>query len=170
MILFSGVLKQTVKEFLSAFSVVTALALFDAIIGAGISAGLWPTFSDQQAVLDFWQLALALVSFSTLYWVGSKSLDIGVAVGLMLTSYVEDTLYYALLPVTQPIVSWLSHGALKVPLGFPDSIGGWLGWVTRFFQITPPLSFKLWIVFLLNSLSLITVWVLLWQENKKAGE
>ena len=160
-------MKQTLKDFAKAFGVVLAISLFDAIIGAGISAGLWTNLRNEQAVNDFWQLGLALVSFGVLLVVGWKNLDVGVSAGLMLSAYLEDTLYYSLLWLTKPIVFWLSNGILIVNTGFPDHVGGWIGWLTRFFQMTPAVEISLQVVLLLNAAGCATAWWLLYVENNK---
>lgn len=160
-------MKQTLKDFAKAFGVVLAISLFDAIIGAGISAGLWMNLRNEQAVNDFWQLGLALVSFGVLYVVGKKNLDVGVSAGLMLSSYLEDTLYYSLLWLTKPIVFWLSNGDLIINTGFPSHIGGWIGWISRFFQVVPSVELALPVVILLNVGGMATAWWLLYVENNK---
>ena len=164
-ILNSGALTQTAVQFAKAFGVVLAISLFDAIIGAGISAGLWTNLRNEQTINDFWQLGLASFSFFVLYIVGWKNLDVGVAAGLMLTAYLEDTLYYSLLWLTKPIVFWLSNGVLVVNPGFPSHIGGWVGWISRFFQMAPPIEVSLPVVFVLNVAGLVTAWWLLYVEN-----
>ena len=161
-------MKQTLKDFAKAFGVVLAISLFDAIIGAGISAGLWKSLNVAQAVNDFWQLGLASFSFFVLFVVGKKNLDVGVSAGLMLAAYLEDTLYYSLLWLTKPVVFWLSNGVLIVNTGFPSHIGGWIGWISRFFQIVPPVEISLPIVFLLNTAGVITTWWLLYVENNQS--
>lgn len=158
-------MKQTLKDFAKAFGVVLAISLFDAVIGAGISAGLWTNLRNEQAVNDCWQLGLALVSFFVLLVVGNRNLDVGVSAGLMLSSYLEDTLYYSLLWLTKPIVFWLSNGILIVNTGFPDHVGGWIGWLIRFFQMTPAVEISLPVVLLLNAAGCATAWWLLYVEN-----
>lgn len=163
----SGRFNQTATEFAKALGIVLTISFFDAIIGAGISAGLWTNFKNEQAVNDFWQLGLAAISLGILYLAGKKSLDVGVAAGLMLAAYTEDTLYYSLLWLTKPIVFWLSNGILIVKTGFPSHIGGWIGWISRFFQIVPSVEISLPAVILLNIFGAITVWWLLYVENNK---
>lgn len=160
-------MKQALKDFAKAFGVVSAISFFDAVIGAGISAGLWTNLSSEQAVNDFWQLGLASFSFFVLLVVGNKNLDVGVAAALMLSAYLEDTLYYSLLWLTKPIVFWLSNGVLIVNTGFPSHIGGWIGWLTRFFQVVPSVELVLPVVVLLNIGGVITAWWLLYVENNK---
>lgn len=163
----SGALNQTAVQLAKAFGVVLAIAFFDAIIGAGISSGLWTNLHNEQAINDFWQLGLALFSFFVLFVVGKKNLDIGVAAGLMLAAYLEDILYYSLLWLTKPVVFWLSNGVLIVDTGFPSHIGGWVGWISRFFQMNPPIEVSLPVVFVLNVVGLVTAWWLLYVENSK---
>lgn len=160
-------MKQTLKDFAKAFGVVLAISLFDAIIGAGISAGLWTNIRNEQSINDFWQLGLTLFSFFVLLVVGKKNLDVGVVAGLMLSAYLEDTLYYSLLWITKPIVLWLSNGVLIVNPGFPSHIGGWIGWISRFFQVVPSVELALPVVVLLNVGGVVTAWWLLHVENNK---
>lgn len=160
-------MKQTATDFTKAVGVVLAISFFDAIIGAGISAGLWTALRNEQAVNDFWQLGLASFSFFVLFVVGKKNLDVGVVAGIMLSAYLEDTLYYLLLWLTKPIVFWISNGVLIVDTGFPSHIGGWVGWISRFFQMAPPIEVSLPVVFVLNVAGLVTAWYLLYVENSK---
>ena len=160
-------MKQAAIDFAKAVSVVLAISLFDAIIGAGISAGLWTTLRNEQAINDCYQLGLALVSFGVLFVVGWKNLDVGVVAGIMLVAYLEDMLYYSLLWLTKPIVFWLFNGTLIVNTGFPSHIGGWIGWISRFFQMAPPIEVSLPVVFVLNIAGLVTAWWLLYVENNK---
>lgn len=164
----SGALTQTAVQFAKAFGVVLAISLFDAIIGAGISSGLWSNLRNEQVVNDFWQLGLASFSFFVLLVVGKKNLDVGVAAGLMLSAYLEDTLYYSLLWLTKPIVFWLSNGILIVNTRFPSHIGGWIGWISRFFQVVPSVELALPVVVLLNVGGVVTAWWLLYIENNKS--
>lgn len=161
-------MKQTLKDFAKAFGVVLAISLFDAIIGAAISSALWPKSFMAQAGNDAYQLGLALWVFFALTVVCSKNLAVGVTAGLMLSAYLEDTLYYSLLWLTKPIVFWLSNGVLIVNTGFPSHIGGWIGWISRFFQIVPPVEISLPVVFLLNTAGVITTWWLLYVENNQS--
>lgn len=163
----SGLLNQTAVKLIKALGIVALIALYDAIFGAGISAGLWPNITSQQAILDIWQCSLGVLVFSTLWLLRRYDFDVAFTVLILLIGYLEDTLYYLFLPITKYAVSFLSHGKLIVESGFPEVIGGYLGWLTRFFQIVPPISIPLWVVVAMNAGGLAVGWILLWKTDKE---
>lgn len=163
----SGNFNHTVATLAKALGIVVLLSSVDAIFGAGISAGLWPNISSQQAVLDIYQSLFGLIVFSVLWFARRCNFDTAFSALLLLIAYVEDTLYYLLLPITKHVVLFLSHGKLIVEPGFPNRIGGYLGWLTRFFGIVPTVDFPLWIVLAMNITGLAVACILLWKQTKK---
>ena len=159
----SGQFNQTALKFSKALGIVALISLYDAIFGAGISAGLWPNITSQQVILDIWQCSLGVIVFFILYfgWAKRYDFDVAFTVLILLIGYLEDTLYYLFLPVTKYVVSFLSHGKLIVEPGFPEMIGGYLGWLTRFFGIVPSISIPLWMVVIMNIGGLAIGWILL---------
>lgn len=161
----NGRFNQTAVKFAIAFGIVAFIALYDAIFGAGISAGLWPNILSQQAILDMWQSSLGVLVFGVLWLLRRYDFDMAFTVLILLMNYLEDTLYYLFLPVTRYAVSFLSHGKLIVKPGFSHAIGGYLGWLTRFFGIVPPIAIPLWTVLLMNAAGLVVAWILLWKSQ-----
>jgi hypothetical protein len=158
---------QTAIKFAKAFGVVSLISLYDAVFGAGISAGLWPNIVSQQAVNDMWQASLGIVVFAALWLTKKYDFDVAFSVLTMLIAYVEDTLYYTLLPVTKYIVSFLSHSKLIVEPGFPEKIGGYLGWFSRWIGIVPSVDFPVWVVLVMNVIGIAVAGYLLWKPNKE---
>lgn len=163
----SGRLNQTVIKFAKALGIVVLISFYDAVFGAGISAGLWPNITSQQAILDIWQCSLGVLVFSALWLLQRYDFDVAFTVLILFIGYLEDTLYYSFLPVTKYAVSFLSHGKLIIEPGFPEMIGGYLGWLTRFFGIVPSISIPLWMVVIMNIGGLAIGWTLLWRADKE---
>ncbi len=115
-----------------------ALVLFDVLLGGAIAALLQLegfTAIDQR-INEVYQLGYALVIAATLAWLYSRTRRWAhiLALGVLLVGYVEDTLFYVLIPFCNPLIALISKGATYQVQGgefFPASISGWTGWASR---------------------------------------
>ena len=137
-----------------------ALALYDAIIGGAISSLLriegW--FDPDQRVNDIYQLSYGLVIVATFIWLYFyiQSKEIVLATWILFIGYVEDTLFYLLIPLVNPLIMFITRGEKFEPatgVVFPESVSGWLGWLGRLF-FEQRLEFDLEIIFGFNAIAL----------------
>lgn len=124
------------KRMLHVLVLIVFFSSFDALVGGGIAAAMQKTGVWNQMVNDFYQLGFAIIIavilfllYFALQWKGEVW-----AVLVLLFGYVEDTLFYLLIPIVNPVIKLISHGAeYRVSGGgmFPASISGWIGWIGR---------------------------------------
>jgi hypothetical protein len=147
-----------------------ALALFDAILGGSISALLriegW--FPLDQRINDVYQLNYGIIITATLVWLYSqnRSTKPSLTIFVLFVGYVEDTLFYLLIPLVNPIIKFITKGVefeLETGTLFPEKISGWAGWMGRTF-IGRNISFDMPVVFVFNFLAIVVVW-LLWKKS-----
>lgn len=115
---------------------IISFGLFDALVGGGVAAAMQRAGAWIQTVNDFYQLGFSigmavvlLIAYYSLRWRGEA-----LAVLLLLFGYVEDTLYFVFMPLVNPLIKLISHGAEYHVSGggmFPPHISGWIGWVGR---------------------------------------
>lgn len=125
-----------IRRILHVLLLIVSFSLFDALVGGGIAAAMQKTGIWNQTVNDFYQLGFSigmavilLVCYGVLNWRSEAA-----AVLVMLFGYVEDTLYYVFIPIVNPMIKFISHGAEYHVYGggmFPASISGWIGWIGR---------------------------------------
>lgn len=125
-----------IRRILHVLLLVVSFSLFDALVGGGIAAAMQTSGAWNQLVNDFYQLGFSigmavvlLVCYGVLNWRSEA-----VAVLVLLFGYVEDMLYYVFVPIVNPVIQLISHGAeYRVSGGemFPPHISGWLSWVGR---------------------------------------
>lgn len=141
------------KEFKTAMIIVAALALFDAIVNGAMSAAMradgWSKLD--QATNDSYQFGFALIAAVAVVLLQGKMNRLTVV--LLLAGYVEDTLYYLLLPVVSPLTEFLS-GHPGSDYLFPEKVSGWLGWVGRnLFE--ERVALDMWFVFIINAIFIV---------------
>jgi len=91
-----------------------------------------------QCVNDVYQVNYAVVVAAALIWhyTHFKHLAPVLAIALLFCGYVEDTLFYFLVPLFNPAIKFLTKGeTLQMASGqfLPEQISGWLGWLGRTF-------------------------------------
>jgi len=114
------------------------LVLFDVLIGGAIAALLQIdgfTTTDQR-INEVYQLGYGIVTVATLLWLyfHSKSTIQILALVVLLLGFVEDALFYVLIPLCNPVIAIITNGATYHAKGgelFPASISGWSGWASR---------------------------------------
>lgn len=119
---------------LAASGYVLLLSNMDALFGGGISLALkedvyWSPHD--QTVNDFYQAFFGMTCIAFLLWRARKNLAATMIAALQLGGYVEDRLYYVLMPLFSPIFRW--RHLPGVGIDFPDEVSGWLGWCARVF-------------------------------------
>lgn len=115
-----------------------ALVFFDVLIGGAIAALLQIdgfTAVDQR-LNEVYQFGYGLVIAAALTWLYLRTRKIAhvLAILTLLFGFVEDTLFYVLIPLCNPLISTLTGGATYQVKGgefFPASISGWTGWASR---------------------------------------
>lgn len=141
------------------------LALFDAFVGGTVSARLqvggW-TAQDQR-VNNYYQVVYAVFVAATLggLFFSTRSTRQVLAILILYAGYVEDTLFYLLIPLVNPVIKFFNNGTpFLTPSGglLPESISGWLGWVGRM-VLGHNVSFEMRAVLLIN---LVAVILALW--------
>jgi hypothetical protein len=148
-----------------------ALTLFDAVLGGAMSALLriegWLPLD--QRINDVYQLIYGTMVASTLGWLylRLKSIKPIVAISILFIGYVEDTVFYLLIPLVNPIINFITKGVrfeLATGTLFPERISGWIGWVGRMlfgqnisFEFTDALAF--------NAMAIVAVF-LLWAKGR----
>ena len=150
-----------------------ALVLFDVLIGGGIAAllqleGFTPI---DQRLNEVYQLGYAVVIAATLawlYWLTRRWTHI-LALGALFVGYVEDTLFYVLMPLCNPLIALITKGVRYQVKGgemFPASISGWTGWASRRL-LGQSAAFTIENVWLLNSVAVLLALLLLWWGKRK---
>lgn len=145
--------EKNMKEFKTAMIIVAALALFDAIVNGAMSSAMradgWSALD--QAANDSYQFGFALIAaVAVILLQGTMN---RLTVVLLLAGYVEDTLYYLLLPVVSPLTEFLS-GHPGPDYLFPEKVSGWLGWVGRnLFE--EQVALDMWFVFIINAIFIV---------------
>ena len=144
------------RNFTNVSATLAVLAFADALFGGGISASLWPTrmLANVQDANDFYQMFFGLVTVVSLIFLYRLFEWRVWLIVLGLINYVEDMLYYLFLPLTKPIISFLTDGRAVVNTDLPEQIGGWIGWVARRFDYSFAMPIEtvvllniLWLVF-----------------------
>jgi len=93
----------------------------------------------------------------------TRSTRPALAILILYTGYVEDTLFYLLIPLVNPVIKFFNNDtAFRTPSGelLPESISGWLGWVGRM-VFGHNVSFEIHVVFVINILAIVSV-LLFW--------
>lgn len=152
-----------------------ALVLYDVLIGGAIAALLqlegWTAID--QRMNEVYQLGYALVIAATmawLYWFTRHWTHI-LALGVLFVGYVEDTLFYVLMPLCNPLVALITKGAsyqVKNSAFFPASISGWTGWASRRW-LGQNAAFTIENVWLINIVAVALAALLLWWGKRKNG-
>ncbi len=150
-----------------------SLVLFDALIGGAISTILridgW--IGLDQRLNDVYHLNYAIIIAATLAWFYSRFRLIKPVLGLtiLFLGYVEDTLFYLLIPLVNPIIKLLTNGEVfRNASGklFPEQIAGWIGWLGRMFGGVY-ITFDIPIIFGLNLIAILAaIW--LWRHKTQA--
>jgi hypothetical protein len=152
-----------------------ALTLFDVLIGGAIAALLQLegfTAIDQR-LNEVYQLGYAIViaaALAWLYWLTRRWAHV-LALGILFVGYVEDTLFYALMPLCNPVIALLTQGAsyqVKGGAFFPASISGWTGWASRRW-LGENAAFTMENVWLINAVALALALLLLWRGKGRSG-
>ncbi len=114
------------------------LAVYDVIIGGAIAALLK---SDGFTALDqrlnnVHQLAYGMVTAGAMSWCYARARNFlpVLAVAVLFASFVEDTLFYLLIPFFNPLISLITGGVIYEAAGgewMPGQVAGWTGWVGR---------------------------------------
>lgn len=168
---FASESKERVLRLNLALATFLLLALVDALIGGAISTRLqvagW-TARDQE-VNNAYQLIYGMIVALTLVWLffHTRSLRPILAVLVLYAGYVEDTLFYLLIPIVNPVLKLLNSGAtFRTPTDslFPERISGWVGWVGRLIW-GQNVSFEMPVVFVMNTLAIGIVLLLLRRSN-----
>ncbi len=152
-----------------------ALVLFDVLIGGAVAALLQLegfTAIDQR-INEVYQLGYALVIAATLawlYWLTRHWTHI-LALGALFVGYVEDTLFYVLIPLCNPLIVLITKGAsyqVKGGAFFPTSISGWTGWASRRL-LGQNAAFTIENVWLINTGAVALAVLLFWWGKRKSG-
>lgn len=148
---------------------IVSFALFDALVGGGVAAAMQARGVWIQTVNDFYQLGFSigmavvlLIAYFAFEW-KSEAL----AVLVLLFGYVEDTLYYVLVPQVNPLIKLISHGAQYHASGgemFPSHISGWLGWLGRAVG-TDPISLSMLTILAVNVFAIVVAGAILVYSN-----
>ena len=146
-----------------------ALSIYDAILGGALAALLriegWMPLD--QRINDVYQLIYGTVVAASLLWLYSKTglIKPPLTVWLFYFGFVEDTLFYLLIPLVNPVIKFITKGVgfeLATGTLFPERISGWLGWIGRMF-FGQDFSFDFMTVLAFNALAIITVF-LIWRK------
>ena len=145
--IFAGILKRKAQAQwlrlpnawrvgLAATGYILLLSSVDALCGGGFSLslkedGYWHPAYDQTAN-DFYQAGFGFLCAVFLLWRAQRNFPAALAAMILLVGYVEDRLYYLLLPLCSPIFEW--RNLPRVGLNFPDEVSGWIGWTARMFS------------------------------------
>lgn len=138
------------------------LSSIDALCGGGLSLalkedGYWHPYD--QTANDFYQAGFGVFCALFLLWRFSKSFASGLLALVLLLGYVEDRLYYLLLPLFSPVFEW--RNLPRVGLDFPEEISGWIGWMARtFWDYKISFDGAQWYLLNLAALCLATIVVL----------
>lgn len=169
-------LEEVLIQFVMALVIVAIFAIFDAIFGGAISTGLagdkeWTRLD--QFVNDVYSGLFSLIviySLIRLYRRNFPSYFIA-AILILLITYFEDIVFYVTLNIIAPLIEFVSRDLIEVPRGFPDAIGGWVGWILRIFFDNAIFSgFPIKLVFYFNALGLIGAFIMLWLGTKEKNE
>ena len=143
------------------------LALYDALIGGAIAAllksdGFTPL---DQRINNVHQLAYAMVTTGTLVWLFTRIRNFlpVLALGVLFAGFVEDTLFYALIPFCNPLILVISGGAAYQVNGdgwMPERVSGWAGWVGRM-AADQNVAFSRGEIYLINSVAVVVAMILL---------
>jgi len=114
------------------------LVLFDTIIGGALAALLqYDGFSAlDQRINNVYQFGYGLVAAGAMLWLyqHSRSLVPVLACLMLFAGFVEDTMFYLLMPLCNPIIRALTGGAgYQIVAGafMPPQVSGWTGWLGR---------------------------------------
>ncbi len=115
-----------------------ALALYDAVIGGAIAALLKSdgfTALDQR-INNVHQLGYGLLATGALLWyyLRVRHLLPVLALAVLFAGLVEDTLFYVLISVCNPLIKTITGGARYHSAGgewMPQEVSGWMGWIGR---------------------------------------
>ncbi|MGH7492790.1 MAG: hypothetical protein ACREOO_10385 [bacterium] len=114
------------------------LVVYDVMIGGAIAALLQSDgFTPQdQRINNVHQLGYGLVTAGTLLWLYARArcyLPV-LALAVLFAGFAEDTLFYFLIPVCNPMIRVITGGVEYQTAGggfMPQQISGWTGWVGR---------------------------------------
>jgi hypothetical protein len=163
------------QPWLAALLAFLALALFDALIGGAISAILringW-TATDQR-LNDVYQVSYAIIVAAALIWHYShfKLMPPVLAIAILFLGYVEDTLFYCLTPLFNPVIKMLTKGeTLQMASGelLPPQISGWIGWLGRAF-VDRNIALALAAIFAVNTIAILSTILLFCKKYKPAN-
>lgn len=115
-----------------------ALTVYDVIIGGSLAALLKSdgfTALDQR-INNVHQLAFGLVVAGALAWFYSRVREVRpvLALAILFAGFVEDTLFYLVIPFFNPLIEIITGGAVYQVAGgefMPQQVSGWMGWVWR---------------------------------------
>ncbi len=150
-----------------------ALVLFDVLIGGAIAALLQIddfTAVDQR-LNEVYQLGYGVVIAATLMWLylhARRATHI-FALGALFVGYVEDSLFYLLMPLCNPLVALINGGAAYQVKGgemFPASISGWTGWASRR-MLGQNAAFAMENIWLINGTALLLALLFLWWGRRR---
>lgn len=150
-----------------------ALVLFDVLIGGAIAALLQIegfTAVDQR-INEVYQLGYGVVTAAALTWLylHTRKFAPVLAILALLFGFVEDTLFYALIPLCNPIINVLTSGATYQVKGgelFPSSISGWTGWASRR-VLGQNTAFAMVNIAIINTAAVALAFALLWWGRRK---
>jgi hypothetical protein len=160
-----------IRHLTTVFITFLALSIFDAIAGGALSAFLriegWVPLD--QRINDVYQLVYGAIVAASLLWFYFKIRLIKpiLTIGLLYLGYVEDTLFYLLIPLVNPVIKFITKGvAFELATGglFPERISGWVGWIGRMF-FGQNLSFDFNTVLVFNAFALVAIF-LLWRKPR----
>lgn len=108
-----------------------SLVLFDILIGGSISTMLqvdgWTAID--QRINDVYQMGYGIVILSLMLYLVTFNKAIATYLSILFLGFVEDVLFYTIIPLFNPIIYIISGYKYLRP--FPVEIGGWIGWVSR---------------------------------------
>jgi hypothetical protein len=110
-----------------------------------------------------YQLGFGIIFVGSVIQLFLKSTWDGIGLLILLIGYVEDILYYLLIPFVNSIILIMTGYVYKQDGIFPSHISGWVGWVSRRFESN--FSLPLDAVLLLN-LSVILLLVAVMRARK----
>jgi hypothetical protein len=160
------------KPWLAALLTFLALSLFDALIGGSISTilriGGWSAID--QNLNDVYHVNYAVVVAAALIWHYShfKLIAPVLAITVLFLGYVEDTLFYCLVPLFNPAIAMLTKGeAFPIASGawLPQHISGWIGWLGRSF-LNKNIAFNSTSIMGINAVAVFIALFLFWAKEK----
>lgn len=155
-------LPQTWRISLAAAGYILLLSSVDALCGGGLSLALkedgrW--LPADQIGNDFYQACFGFSCAVFLLWRFQRNFAAALTTLILLLGYVEDRLYYLILPLFSPIFEW--RNLPRIGLDFPNEISGWIGWTARtFWNYNIRLDGAQWFLLNLAALCLAAIVVL----------